>query len=118
MSNSTAKTTGVTAWTMLAIMSNFMLPKLYAISAMWTLNSRKNIRLARSNRQNTSSTEGTSGRRGRTNNMELGALSLSGNRNVVPIQVRTHVQTTQHADDMFSPKMEDLSEMDERSTKN
>ncbi|KAJ7127670.1 hypothetical protein C8R44DRAFT_616388, partial [Mycena epipterygia] len=107
-------------WTLLAITSSFALPKLYAISAMWTLNSRRSLRLGRSNGQNTSSTEGTSGRRGRTNNVELGALSLSGNRNVVPIQVRTQVRTTQHADDMFSPKspMEDMSENDERSTKN
>ncbi|KAJ7127650.1 hypothetical protein C8R44DRAFT_873471 [Mycena epipterygia] len=83
---------GTSAWTMLALMSNFALPKLYALSAMWTLNSRKEIRSA---------------------NLELGTLSLSRNRNVVPIQVRTQVQTMQHADDMFSPKS-DMSENDER----
>ncbi|KAJ7127698.1 hypothetical protein C8R44DRAFT_616447, partial [Mycena epipterygia] len=108
------------AWTLLAITSNFALPKLYALSAMWTLNSRKSIRLAHSNGRNTSSTEGTSGRRGRTNNVELGVVSFSGNRNVMPIQVKTQVQTMQHTDDMYSPKspMEDTSESYERSTKN
>ncbi|KAJ7127647.1 hypothetical protein C8R44DRAFT_616132, partial [Mycena epipterygia] len=104
------KTTGGTsASTMLAIMSNFALPKLYALSAMWTLNSRKKIRSARFNGQSTSSMEVKGGC---TNNVELGAFSLSGNRNVVPIQVKTQVQTTQHADDMFSPKS-DMSENNE-----
>ncbi|KAJ7127671.1 hypothetical protein C8R44DRAFT_733112 [Mycena epipterygia] len=91
-----------------------------ALCALLNLIGSQNIRLAPSHKQNTNNTEGTSGRRGRTNNVELGALSLSGNRNIVPIQVRTQVRTTQHADDMFSPKspMEDMSENDERSTKN
>ncbi|KAF8198212.1 hypothetical protein K438DRAFT_1966951 [Mycena galopus ATCC 62051] len=108
----------VNAWSMLAIISNTMLPKLYAISAMWTLNSRKNIRLARSTGQNTSSGEATngglSGGRRRTNNVELGALSLSGNRTNLPIQVRTQVQTIQRSDDMFSksPMPDDMSEHD------
>ncbi|KAJ7127648.1 hypothetical protein C8R44DRAFT_873470 [Mycena epipterygia] len=94
---------GANRWTMLALITNFALPKLYAISALWTLNSRKKIQSAYSSGQNTSSTGSKSGCCGRTNNVEL-ALSLSGNRNVVPIQVRTQVQTTQHADDTFSPK--------------
>ncbi|KAJ7888559.1 hypothetical protein B0H14DRAFT_3855940 [Mycena olivaceomarginata] len=85
-------------WSMCAIISNTILPKLYAISAMWTLNSRKDIRLARSNGQTTSSGDGPSGRR-RTNNVELGVIS--GARNI-PIQVRTQVQTIQRADDIFS----------------
>ncbi|KAJ7127699.1 hypothetical protein C8R44DRAFT_873511 [Mycena epipterygia] len=105
------------AWTLLTITSNFVLPKLYALSAMWTLNSRKSIQLAHSNGRNTGSTEVTSGRRGRTNNV---TVSLSGNRNVMPIQVKTQVQTMQHTDDIYSPKspMEDMSENDERSMKN
>ncbi|KAJ6595129.1 hypothetical protein DFH09DRAFT_1413056 [Mycena vulgaris] len=70
---------------MLAIISNNILPKLYAISAIWMLNSRKNIQLVRSTGQTTSSTEATSGRR--RNNVELGALSASGQRGA--IQVRT-----------------------------
>lgn len=86
-------------WSMCAIISNTILPKLYAISAMWTLNSRKDIRLARSNGQTTSSGDGPSGRR-RTNNVELGVIS-GGARNI-PIQVRTQVQTIQRADDIFS----------------
>lgn len=106
------------AWTMIAIVANNALPKLYAVSALWTLNSRKRIRLARSTGQNTSSVEATSGGRRRTNNVELGPLS--GNRGTtVPIQVRTHVQTIQYGDDsMFSPKtpMDELSERDERDS--
>ncbi|KAJ6580467.1 hypothetical protein DFH09DRAFT_1076720 [Mycena vulgaris] len=34
----------VNAWMMLAIITNMVLPKLYAISAMWTLNSRRDVR--------------------------------------------------------------------------
>ncbi|KAJ6555451.1 hypothetical protein DFH09DRAFT_1492764 [Mycena vulgaris] len=99
------------AWSMIAIIANNLLPKLYAISAMWTLNSRKDIRLVRSNGNTNSSTEGPSGRR-RMNNVELGMLSSSGHRG--PIQVRTQVQTTQHTDDidMFPPKMP-LDDIDE-----
>ncbi|KAJ6557505.1 hypothetical protein B0H19DRAFT_1147993 [Mycena capillaripes] len=36
------------AYIMLSLISNIVLPKLYAISAMWTLNSRKDIRRAHS----------------------------------------------------------------------
>ncbi|KAJ7664255.1 hypothetical protein B0H17DRAFT_952142, partial [Mycena rosella] len=36
------------AYVMLALISNNMLPKLYAISAMWTINSRRSIRQAHS----------------------------------------------------------------------
>ncbi|KAJ6555454.1 hypothetical protein DFH09DRAFT_1165406 [Mycena vulgaris] len=99
-----SKSDTANGWSMAAIISNELLPKLYAISAMWTLNSRENIRLVHSNGNTTSSAEGTSGRR-RTNNVELGMLSSSGHRG--PIQVRTQVQTTQHTDDidMFPPKM-------------
>ncbi|KAJ7070565.1 hypothetical protein C8F01DRAFT_383679 [Mycena amicta] len=96
------------AYSMIAIIANDALPKLYAISAMWTLNSRKDILLARSAGQNTSSTEGRSGglsggRRTGANGasgarpMELGALSLGGK--VQRIQVRTQVQTMHHTDD-------------------
>ncbi|KAF7342972.1 hypothetical protein MVEN_01727300 [Mycena venus] len=108
-------TDGANAWTMLGIISSVILPKLYAVSAMWTLNSRKDIRLARSNGQNTSSTEGRSGGlsggRRPTHNLELGAIS--GIR-TMPIQVRAQVQTVQHTDpeDMYSPKagLDDLSD--------
>ncbi|KAJ6468594.1 hypothetical protein DFH09DRAFT_1222266 [Mycena vulgaris] len=69
------------AWSMIAIIANSLLPKLYAISAI--------------------STERTSGRR-RMNNVELGMLSSSGHRG--PIQVRAQVQTTQHTDDVLAWK--------------
>ncbi|KAF7333450.1 hypothetical protein MVEN_02361000 [Mycena venus] len=108
-------------WTMCAIVANSILPKLYAISAMWTLNSRKDIRLARSNGQTTSSTEGRLSGRRRTNNVELGALS--GGARTIPIQVRTQVQTVQRTDDIFSKSgMDAMSELDtdaeRESTKN
>ncbi|KAJ7658096.1 hypothetical protein B0H17DRAFT_350461 [Mycena rosella] len=44
------------AYIMLAIISNNMLPKLYAISAMWTINSRRSIRQAHSGTGQTSTT--------------------------------------------------------------
>ncbi|KAJ7621219.1 hypothetical protein FB45DRAFT_137659 [Roridomyces roridus] len=93
------------AGTMLSIISNNALPKLYALSAMWTLNSRQGIRLAGSNGELTSSGEGQSGRR---NNIELGGLSLLDIR--APIQVRT--QTVQHVDPdiVFTPKLDNVSE--------
>ncbi|KAJ6488393.1 hypothetical protein DFH09DRAFT_1209516 [Mycena vulgaris] len=101
------------AWSMIAIIANNLLPKLYATSAMWTLTSRRDIRLVRSNGNTTSSTERTSGRR-RMNNVELGMLSSSGYRG--PIQVRTQVQTTQHTDDVFSPPKMPLDDIDERDS--
>ncbi|KAJ7473447.1 hypothetical protein FB451DRAFT_1398556 [Mycena latifolia] len=111
---------GTTGWTMIAIIANQALPKLYAMSAMWTLNSRKNIRLARSHGQTTSSNDNTPSGRRRTNNVELGALS--GHHAIVPIQVRTQVQTMQQTDsEMYSPKphLDDVSEQDEQdSTRN
>ncbi|KAF7336266.1 hypothetical protein MVEN_02174800 [Mycena venus] len=47
------RTGDLSFWTMLAIMTNSWLPKLYAFSALWTLNSRKGI--ARSGARMTSS---------------------------------------------------------------
>ncbi|KAJ6495188.1 hypothetical protein C8R45DRAFT_823996 [Mycena sanguinolenta] len=106
-SQASARSGGVNVGQMLAIIANSILPKLYAISAMWTLNSRKDIRLARSNGQTTSSTEGRLSGRRRANNVELGPLSG------VPIQVRTQVQTIQRTDDMFSKSgMDAMSELD------
>ncbi|KAJ6560683.1 hypothetical protein B0H10DRAFT_2201140 [Mycena sp. CBHHK59/15] len=58
---------------MLSLTTKMALPKLYGISAMWTLNSCKDIRLVGSNGQTTSSMEGPSGRR-RTGALELGAV--------------------------------------------
>ncbi|KAJ6530817.1 hypothetical protein DFH09DRAFT_1093426 [Mycena vulgaris] len=115
-SQSGSKSASANGWSMIAIITNNILPKLYGISAMWTLNSRKDIRLARSAGQTTSSTEAASGRR--RNNVELGPLSVSGQRGA--IQVRTQVETVHHADDLFSPKYptDYASEQDERASKN
>ncbi|KAF7366337.1 hypothetical protein MSAN_00890100 [Mycena sanguinolenta] len=84
--------TTATPWTLIAITANELLPKLYAISALWTLNSRRTIRVAasRSNGQNTSSEGRSGGRR-----MELGVFS---GRITAPIQVRTEVETVHHQD--------------------
>ncbi|KAJ7468101.1 hypothetical protein FB451DRAFT_388886 [Mycena latifolia] len=80
---------------------NMMLPKLYAISMMWTLNARRTIRATHSSRNgmtNTTSNELSGGRsraaRRANGDMELGA-----------IQVLTQTETTQHIDvrDMFDP---------------
>ncbi|KAF7315757.1 hypothetical protein MIND_00091600 [Mycena indigotica] len=87
--------------TMVTIISSNFLPKLYALSAMWTLNSRRAILLARSTGQNTSSNEGQSGGRktgvpasgGHGLGVELGDFGK-----VKQIQVRTQVQTTHHID--------------------
>ncbi|KAK7030048.1 hypothetical protein R3P38DRAFT_892389 [Favolaschia claudopus] len=114
---------GLNGMTSVAIICSVILPKLYAVSAMWTLNSRKAIRLARSNGHTTSSNEartaiGFSGGRRGTHNVELGNMNvnvnMSGTR-TVPIQVRTQVQTVQHSDvesDVYTPKAgaDDFSE--------
>ncbi|KAJ6616726.1 hypothetical protein B0H10DRAFT_2219219 [Mycena sp. CBHHK59/15] len=78
---------------------NMALPKLYAISMMWTLNARRSIRATHSSRNGmTNSSNEISGGRSRgqrrTGDMELGA-----------IQVLTQTETTQHIDvrDMFDP---------------
>ncbi|KAJ6508119.1 hypothetical protein DFH09DRAFT_1199421, partial [Mycena vulgaris] len=63
---------------MLAIIANNVLPKLYAISAMWTLNSRRSIRQAHSG-TGQSSTERTDST-GRT-----GSTATSGRRHTNPI---------------------------------
>ncbi|KAJ7221943.1 hypothetical protein C8J57DRAFT_1593707 [Mycena rebaudengoi] len=87
----------------LSIIFNMPLPKLYAISMMWTLNARRAIRVQKSRTGGThtgsSSNEISGGRsrpqrRGPNGDIELGA-----------IQVITQTETTQHIDvrDMFDP---------------
>ncbi|KAJ7131843.1 hypothetical protein C8R43DRAFT_1133515 [Mycena crocata] len=80
---------------------NQALPKLYAVSMMWTLNARRTIRASHSSHGGltTSSNEISGGRSRpqrtrRAGDMELGA-----------IQVLTQTETTQHIDvrDMFDP---------------
>ncbi|KAJ7108736.1 hypothetical protein C8R44DRAFT_884772 [Mycena epipterygia] len=83
---------------------NMALPKLYAVSMMWTLNARRTIRATHSSRNgmtNTTSNEISGGRsraQRRNGDMELGA-----------IQVLTQTETTQHIDvrDMFDPNNPD-----------
>ncbi|KAJ7481635.1 hypothetical protein FB451DRAFT_133186 [Mycena latifolia] len=79
---------------------NMALPKLYAVSMMWTLNARRTIRASHSNRNGmSSSNELSAGRTRRTrarDDMELG--------NFGGIQVHTAQETIQHIDvrDMFT----------------
>ncbi|KAF7374663.1 hypothetical protein MSAN_00351200 [Mycena sanguinolenta] len=96
---STHSTAVASAWSLVATVANEILPKLYAISALWTLNSRRTIRLAGGSNSDglSSSSEGrgapSGGRSGRR--MEMGVFSR---RTAAPIQVRTEVQTTHHHD--------------------
>ncbi|KAJ7199038.1 hypothetical protein GGX14DRAFT_573117 [Mycena pura] len=62
---------------LLALVANHMLPKLYAISAMWTLNSRRSIRRAHSIGPRSSS---PMGELQRSHNFELTSLGLSSNQ--------------------------------------
>ncbi|KAJ7292084.1 hypothetical protein C8J57DRAFT_1492563 [Mycena rebaudengoi] len=78
---------------------NMALPKLYAISMMWTLNARRTIRTAHTSGINTSSNEISGGRlnsraprRGNQGDIELGA-----------IQVLTQTETHIDVRDMFDP---------------
>ncbi|KAF7315771.1 hypothetical protein MIND_00093100 [Mycena indigotica] len=83
---------------MLSVITSNLLPKLYAFSAMWTLNSRRSIRLAASSGRNTSSNEGPSGGR-RTGASGGRGVELGTFGGVQRIQVRTQVQTTHHTDE-------------------
>ncbi|KAF7329874.1 hypothetical protein MKEN_00251100 [Mycena kentingensis (nom. inval.)] len=83
---------------------NMMLPKIYALSVMWTLNARRTIRASHSSRGGISSSHDISGgrtaagtRRTRREDVELGNF---GNG----IQVHTVQETVQHIDvrDMFN----------------
>ncbi|KAJ7289642.1 hypothetical protein C8J57DRAFT_1278148 [Mycena rebaudengoi] len=80
-------------WIMGAIIANTALPKIYAISAMWTLNSRKRILLQYLSGERNSSMERLSGRR--PTEIELGGLS--GSR-IPAFQIRTQVETLVHHD--------------------
>ncbi|EJD37557.1 hypothetical protein AURDEDRAFT_173414 [Auricularia subglabra TFB-10046 SS5] len=70
---------------------NLLLPKLYSISMMWTVNSRKDVRLVSASGK-TSSSEGATGtRRGtRRDDLELGRLGT--------IQVHKQTETIQRVD--------------------
>ncbi|KAJ7701739.1 hypothetical protein B0H17DRAFT_1044494 [Mycena rosella] len=76
---------------------NMALPKLYAVSMMWTLNARRTIRAAHSSRNGVSSSNELSGNRTRARD-EV-ELSIFGG-----IQVHTTQETVQHIDvqEMFA----------------
>ncbi|KAJ7182398.1 hypothetical protein C8R43DRAFT_1144349 [Mycena crocata] len=77
---------------------NMALPKLYAISMMWTLNARRTIRASHSSHNGMTNTSNEiSG--GRTRARRQGDMELG------QIQVLTQTETTQHIDvrDMFDP---------------
>ncbi|KAJ7221944.1 hypothetical protein C8J57DRAFT_244890 [Mycena rebaudengoi] len=83
----------------LSIIFNMPLPKLYAISMMWTLNARRAlVQRSRGGTHTGSSTNEISGgrsrptRRGPNGDVELGA-----------IKVLTQTETTKHIDVMFDP---------------
>ncbi|KAJ7912128.1 hypothetical protein B0H13DRAFT_2327722 [Mycena leptocephala] len=80
---------------------NMPLPKLYAVSMMWTLNARRTISANHSNQQGTTQTNNDfSGARSRAqrrgNDMELGAIQ-------VVTQTETHIDVR----DMFNPVRSD-----------
>ncbi|KAJ7292237.1 hypothetical protein C8J57DRAFT_1212638 [Mycena rebaudengoi] len=67
---------------------NMMLPKLYAISMMWTLNARRGIRMADSKRRLKNSSNGSSGSRSRRPRRVT-----DGDVELGPIQVLTQTET-------------------------
>ncbi|KAJ6609031.1 hypothetical protein B0H10DRAFT_2065660 [Mycena sp. CBHHK59/15] len=100
LGTSAGGTTQVNSWHSLAIITNMALPKVYATSAMWTLNSRREIRAISSTRHTNSGSEpGLSGGRRRVNN--VGPSTLPSPRS--PIQVRKQVETVEASDPEYSP---------------
>ncbi|KAF8199294.1 hypothetical protein K438DRAFT_1717576 [Mycena galopus ATCC 62051] len=91
-------TSTLDGWTMISIIMNSWLPKLYAFSALWTLNTRKDI--PRSGGIMITSTEW----RRYADNLDLRVISGLTPRS---IEVRTEVPTIQRADEydteIFSP---------------
>jgi hypothetical protein len=90
-------------WTMVAIMTNSWLPKLYAFSAMWTLNTRQDI--ARSGGLMITSAEW----RRYPDNVDLGFISGLTRSIELRTEVRTHAHTIQRAEEynteVFSPSI-------------
>jgi hypothetical protein len=78
----------------------FVYPELYAISAMWTLNSRRRIRQAHSSTERHSTVPVSEPRH--PDDIELGSRWVSTERSA-PIHAQTEVDTT-HTESMFSPK--------------
>lgn len=88
---------------MVAIMTNSWLPKLYAFSAMWTLNTRQDI--ARSGGLMITSAEW----RRYPHNVDLGLISGLTRSIELRTEVRTHAHTIQRAEEynaeVFSPSI-------------
>ncbi|KAJ7711413.1 hypothetical protein B0H14DRAFT_3639755 [Mycena olivaceomarginata] len=88
-------------YSMLALIADNLLPKLYAISALWTLNSRRNIRQAHSS----TGQDGSGTRSGRrlTNVIELTWPWVSGDPST-EAHVQTEVEMTRITERTSSPK--------------
>ncbi|KAJ7825089.1 hypothetical protein B0H14DRAFT_3727016 [Mycena olivaceomarginata] len=80
------------AYIMLALIANNVLPKVYAISATWTLNSRRKIRQVHSSTRQNGSAATSGGRH--TNGIELTWPWISGDPSVV-VHVQTDVEMAQ-----------------------
>ncbi|KAJ7819529.1 hypothetical protein B0H13DRAFT_2378322 [Mycena leptocephala] len=89
------------AYVMLATIANNVLPKLYAISAMWTLNSRRRIHQAHSSTGRNSTVPVTEPRH--PNDIELSSPRVSSERST-PIHVQTEVETARYTEQVFSQK--------------
>ncbi|KAJ7211838.1 hypothetical protein C8J57DRAFT_1604707 [Mycena rebaudengoi] len=97
---------------MLAIIASNVLPKLYAISAMWTLNSRRSIREAYSStgRRGSVVTMSFSSGRRRTNDIELSSPWVANSQGaVVNVQLEVH-STTDNREPVFSSKHDSPSQ--------
>ncbi|KAF8207410.1 hypothetical protein K438DRAFT_1962335 [Mycena galopus ATCC 62051] len=81
-------------WTMVAIMTNSWLPKLYTFSAMWTLNTRQDI--GRSGGLMITSTEW---RRYPADDVDLGMIPGLTRSIELRTEVRTHTHTIQRAEE-------------------
>ncbi|KAJ7197706.1 hypothetical protein C8J57DRAFT_1487667 [Mycena rebaudengoi] len=93
------------AYILLAIIASNVLPKLYAISAMWTLNSRMSIRQAHSStgRRGSGATLSFASRPRRTNDIELSSPWVASSQSVV-VNVQQEVETKDYTEPAFSPK--------------
>ncbi|KAJ7239821.1 hypothetical protein C8J57DRAFT_1478303 [Mycena rebaudengoi] len=93
------------AYILLAIIASNVLPKLYAISAMWTLNSRMSIRQAHSStgRRGSGATLSFASRPRRTNDIELSPPWVASSQSVV-VNVQQEVETKDYTEPAFLPK--------------
>ncbi|KAJ7907577.1 hypothetical protein B0H13DRAFT_2273667 [Mycena leptocephala] len=95
------------AYVILGMIANNVLPKLYAISAMWTLNSRRRIRQTHSSTGRTSNAPVSEPQH--PNDIELSSPWVSSERSTpIHVQTEVHVQmeveTTRYIEPVFSPK--------------